>query len=183
MNPREHKIVVLGSMGAGKSTLVRTVAQGRVIDTDVANTDAGSDKLATTVAMDYADLDLPNGDRLRLYGTPGQQRFDFIWPILLQGARGAIVLIDAASGDAEAQFETYLDTLREHAPATPVVVGLSKVDLKPDVDMHAFFERLRLRGQALPLVPFDARDEEQIMMLMDILMSEIESTDLVNLHE
>ncbi|RYE99381.1 MAG: hypothetical protein EOO78_14385 [Oxalobacteraceae bacterium] len=94
---REHKIVVLGSMGAGKSTLVRTLAQGRIVDTDVANTDSASDKLATTVAMDYADLDLPNGDRLRLYGTPGQQRFDFIWPILLQGASGWRVACEAAS--------------------------------------------------------------------------------------
>ena len=74
MSPREHKIVVLGAMGAGKSTLVRALAGDRVVDTDVANTDSASDKLSTTVAMDYADIDLPNGDRLRLYGTPGQAR-------------------------------------------------------------------------------------------------------------
>ena len=75
----EHKVVILGAMGAGKSTLVRAVAGGTVIDTDVLNTDASSSKLATTVAMDYADVNLPNGDRLRLYGTPGQERFSFIW--------------------------------------------------------------------------------------------------------
>ena len=87
---REHKVVVLGGMGSGKSTLVRSIAAGAVIDTDVANSDRlGADKASTTVALDYADIDLPNGERLRLYGTPGQQRFDFLWPILLQGARGA----------------------------------------------------------------------------------------------
>ncbi len=77
---REHKVVVLGGMGSGKSTLVRSIAAGAVVDTDVANSDRlGADKASTTVALDYADIDLPNGERLRLYGTPGQQRFDFLW--------------------------------------------------------------------------------------------------------
>ena len=63
---REHKIVVLGGMGSGKSTLVRAIAAGAVVDTDVPNSDRdGADKASTTVAMDYADIDLPNGDRLR----------------------------------------------------------------------------------------------------------------------
>lgn len=177
---REHKIVVLGSMAAGKSTLVRTLAQGNVVDTDVANTDEGSAKLATTVAMDYADLDLPNGDRLRLYGTPGQQRFDFIWPILLQGASGVVLLVDAAGADAATQLDAYLDTLKQHAPQVPVVVGLSKVDLNPDFDMQGYHAQLDMRGQVLPVIPFDARDSDQIMLLMDVLMSEIESTSLVN---
>lgn len=76
---REHKVVVLGGMGSGKSTLVRSIAAGAVVDTDVANSDRlGADKASTTVALDYADIDLPNGERLRLYGTPGQQRFDFL---------------------------------------------------------------------------------------------------------
>lgn len=176
----EHKIVVLGSMGAGKSTLVRTLAQGRIVDTDVSNTDAGSDKQATTVAMDYADLDLPNGDRLRLYGTPGQQRFDFIWPILLQGASGVVVLVDAASDQAATQLDAYLDALSLHAPGVPLVVGLSKVDLNTGFDLDSYHARLQTRGRVLPLIPFDARDAGQIMLLMDVLMSEIESTSLVN---
>lgn len=179
---REYKIVVLGSMGAGKSTLVRTVSSGQMVDTDVANTDAGSDKLTTTVAMDYADVVLPNGDRLRLYGTPGQQRFEFIWPILLEGAAGVVVLIDAAGGQAATQFESYLDVLREHAARVPTVVGLSKVDLRPDVDLDAYTDRLQQRGQMLPVVPFDAREVDQIMLLMDVLMSEIESAELVAEH-
>ena len=63
---REHKVVVLGGMGSGKSTLVRSIAAGAVIDTDVANSDRiGADKASTTVALDYADIDLPNGERLR----------------------------------------------------------------------------------------------------------------------
>lgn len=176
---REHKIVVLGSMGAGKSTLVRAIAGANVVDTEVANTDPTSSKSATTVAMDYADVDLPNGDRLRLYGSPGQARFDFIWPILLEGARGVVVLVDASLDDAPAHFSSYLDVLDAHAPGTPVVVGLSKLDLVPGRDPGVFLELLERRGRLLPLLPIDAREGTQILLLMDVLMGEIESCELV----
>ncbi|WDS35225.1 GTP-binding protein [Pseudoxanthomonas sp.] len=180
---REHKIVVLGSMGAGKSTLVRTVANGRVVDTDVHNTDASLTKALTTVAMDYADVDLPNGDRLRLVGTPGQARFEFIWPILLTGAAGIVVLVDGASDQAAAHFDTYLDALAAHAPQVPTVVGISRLDLKPDASLDPFHGRLEQRGRPLPVLPLDAREVDQILMVMDVLMSEIESTELVGRHD
>ncbi len=117
---REHKVVVLGGMGSGKSTLVRSIAAGAVVDTDVANSDRlGADKASTTVALDYADIDLPNGERLRLYGTPGQQRFDFLWPILLQGARGAVLLLDARRAGVVAE----LGGLSAGVAAVRIVIG------------------------------------------------------------
>lgn len=179
---REHKIVILGSMGSGKSTLVRALAGAGVVDTEVANTDPASAKAATTVAMDYADVDLPNGDRLRLYGTPGQARFDFIWPILLEGARGAVVLVDASCGDATTQLGAYLEVLDAHARGVPAVIGLSKLDLCADGGPGAFMAWLEARGRVLPLVPVDPREGAQILLLMDVLMSEIESSELVPAH-
>lgn len=188
----EHKIVILGSMGAGKSTLVRAVAQGRVVDTDVDNTDASSAKLATTVAMDYADVALPNGDRMRLFGTPGQTRFSFIWPILLEGAAGALVLIDASGEDASAELDRYLDVLAEHAPTVPMAIGVTKLDLATDTAlapgtamdtaMQRLSARADARGQVVPIVPVDARDAAQILMLMDVLMTQIDTADLVAAH-
>ncbi len=182
MSPREHKIVVLGAMGAGKSTLVRALAGGRVVDTDVANTDTGSDKRSTTVAMDYADIDLPNGDRLRLYGTPGQARFDFIWPVLLQGASGVLVLADASAPAAAGEMDRYLLALRDYAPDVPAAIGLSKLDLAPSADLDALAQRATDLLRALPVVPFDPRSEVAVMLLMDVLMSEIEALELVGSH-
>lgn len=133
--------------GAGRDggrqvhTLVRALAGDRVVDTDVANTDSASDKLSTTVAMDYADIDLPNGDRLRLYGTPGQARFDFIWPVLLQGASGVLVLADASAASVADTLDRYLLALREHAPDVPAAIGLSKLDLAPHADIDALAMR------------------------------------------
>jgi len=177
---REHKIVVLGSMGCGKSTLVRAIAAGAVVDTDVPNSDRqGADKVSTTVAMDYADIDLPNGDRLRLYGTPGQQRFDFIWPILLQGASGVVLLLDATRSAAVDELRTYLEVLREHAAQVPAVIGISRMDLAHGFDLESCASLAGWDERVLPVLPVDARDRDQGLLLMDVLMSEMETRDLV----
>jgi len=175
---REHKIVVMGAMGAGKSTMVRAIASGKVVDTDVANTDTRSSKLATTVAMDYADVDLPNGDRLRLYGTPGQERFDFIWTMLLEGASGVIILLDATAPDLAADIATYLRPLAAHDAQLPVVVGLSKADIAALPDLDGVNAHAAACLRPLPLVPFDARNADEVFMLMDVLMSEVEAISI-----
>ncbi len=180
---REYKVVVLGTMGCGKSTLVRAIAGRDVIDTDVANSDReGADKATTTVAMDYGDIDLPNGDRLRLYGTPGQRRFDFLWPILLQGASGVLLLVDATRvGDGD-ELDSYLQALEQHAAQVPAVIGVSHLDLAPGLDLDACAMRATCAGRWLPVVPVDTRDREQGWSLMDVLMSEIETRALVQAH-
>ena len=180
---REYKVVILGTMGCGKSTLVRAIAGRDVIDTDVANSDReGADKATTTVAMDYGDIDLPNGDRLRLYGTPGQRRFDFLWPILLQGASGVLLLVDATRvGDGD-ELDSYLQALEQHAAQVPAVIGVSHLDLAPGLDLDACAMRATCAGRWLPVVPVDARDREQGWSLMDVLMSEIETRALVQAH-
>jgi hypothetical protein len=180
---REHKIVVLGGMGSGKSTLVRAIAAGAVVDTDVPNSDrAGADKASTTVAMDYADIDLPNGDRLRLYGTPGQQRFDFIWPILLQGASGVVLLLDATRWAAVEELQDYVAVLRQHAADVPAVIGVSRLDLAPSFDLETCTAVAGWGNRMLPVMPVDARNREQGLSLMDVLMSEMEVHELVPGH-
>ena len=180
---REYKVVVLGTMGCGKSTLVRAIAGRDVVDTDVANSDReGADKATTTVAMDYGDIDLPNGDRLRLYGTPGQRRFDFLWPILLQGASGVLLLVDATRVGDDDELDSYLQALEQHAAQVPAVIGVSHLDLAPGLDLDACAMRATCAGRWLPVVPVDARDREQGWSLMDVLMSEIETRALVQVH-
>lgn len=177
---REYKIVVLGSMGCGKSTLVRAIAEGAVIDTDVPNSDRrGADKASTTVAMDYADIDLPNGDRLRLYGTPGQVRFAFLWPILLEGASGAILLVNASAGEPAAQVTAHLDALQEHNAQLPVVIGLTRLDSATAEQAAACEAWLHSYPQPLPALPLDPRDPQQVLTVMDVLMSQIECLALV----
>ena len=168
-----HKIVVLGAMGAGKSTLVRTVASGGVVDTDVLNSDGGSPQLTTTTAMDYADLDLSNGDRLRLFGAPGQARFGFLWPVLLHGAAGVLLLVDATSDCLGEELQHYLQAVEAAAPSVPVVIGVTKYDLVGDDRMVACARRIAAHRRSLPMIPFDARSGRDGLRVIDVLASEL----------
>ncbi|MFE2096969.1 MULTISPECIES: ATP/GTP-binding protein [unclassified Streptomyces] len=101
--PVATKIVVAGGFGVGKTTLVSTVSEITPLQTEALMTEAseGTDdlsatpgKLTTTVAMDYGRITLDDDLVLYLFGTPGQQRFWFMWDDLVRGAIGAVVLAD-----------------------------------------------------------------------------------------
>lgn len=97
------KVVVAGGFGTGKTTLVGSVSEIPPLVTEEVLTQASigvdditgvEDKSSTTVALDFGRITISNDVVLYLFGTPGQDRFWFIWDELAQGAVGAIVLVD-----------------------------------------------------------------------------------------
>ncbi|MGP4006228.1 GTP-binding protein [Streptomyces sp. 4N124] len=101
--PVATKIVIAGGFGVGKTTLVTAVSEITPLQTEALMTQASEDtddltgtpeKLTTTVAMDYGRLTLDDDLVLYLFGTPGQQRFWFMWDDLVRGAIGAVVMAD-----------------------------------------------------------------------------------------
>ncbi|CAL9527089.1 hypothetical protein SUDANB58_03966 [Streptomyces sp. enrichment culture] len=101
--PIATKIVVAGGFGVGKTTLVTSVSEITPLQTEALMTEASEDhddltatpdKLTTTVAMDFGRITLDDDLVLYLFGTPGQQRFWFMWDDLVRGAIGAVVMAD-----------------------------------------------------------------------------------------
>src|SRR5262249_3830359 len=103
-NLMEAKIVFTGPPNAGKTTAIGALRDVPPIVTDVSNHDAGLAKMRTTVGMDYGLVSLGDGEQVRLFGTPGQSRFDFMWRILVRNAIGIAILIDNSQPEALAQL-------------------------------------------------------------------------------
>jgi signal recognition particle receptor subunit beta len=103
----EYKILFTGTMGAGKTTAIASISEVPPVVTDVANTDRAIGKPRTTVGLDFGQITLDSGDRLRLFGTPGQSRFDFMWKLLVKNALGLIILTDNSRPDPIGDLDVY----------------------------------------------------------------------------
>lgn len=154
------KILVVGPLGVGKTTLIGTVSEIRPLSTEAMMTQAGarydtlvdSGKTTTTVALDFGRITIDGALVLYLFGTPGQQRFLPAWRDLARGALGALALVDTR--DLAASFDA-LGNLEELG--LPFAVAVNVFPGSP----HHSADELRSALDLLPgtpLVECDARD-------------------------
>ena len=170
------KLIFAGPPGAGKTTAIAAISDTPPVCTDVAATDALADiKETTTVAMDYGELTLADGQRLFLYGTPGQDRFDFMWQILATGSLGLIVLIDNTRPDPVADLAFYIDSFRELIDEAACVVGITRADEGPP--LGAYYDLLAQKQCAMPVLEVDAREKQDVLRLLDAFLAVLEYAD------
>lgn len=171
------KIVIAGEMGVGKTTALRAIADAPPVDTEVPISGGPiGDKTTTTVAFDFSTVRVDDDMEVHVYGLPGQKQFDFMRPIVCQGALGVILLLDATDPEIAGHCRDWVDSLRAIDPALRMVVGVTKSDLSRSFSLRSVRQALAACGTEAPIVTCDARDPEQCLQLMRILLVSIGET-------
>jgi signal recognition particle receptor subunit beta len=174
----EHVILFAGPMGAGKSTAIETLSEIEVVRTEAENTERDVvDKPTTTVALDYGEITIGDEEKVRLYGVPGQRRFDFMWQILRERAIGLVLLVNNDAPDPVAQMLEFLEEFGELYSRGGVVVGVSRSDVSPTPSLAEYSAALSAaRPDALiPVFSVDARNEAHMRMVLMTLILNIET--------
>jgi signal recognition particle receptor subunit beta len=168
---KNYKIVFTGPAGAGKTTAIRTLSDIPVVQTEAAATDQVRQlKPATTVAMDYGMMKLANGDKVNIYGTPGQKRFDFMWDILSQDAQGMVLMINATAPNPVDDLRLFCSHFRPFIDSDTLVVAVTHADqVKFDVTTLLMNE-LQQQGAAPRVMEVDARQRKTMALLVESLI-------------
>lgn len=169
--PTVYKLVFAGPVGAGKSTAIQSLSDIEVVRTEAnASDDVKLMKKTTTVAMDYGLMKLPSGDQVRLYGTPGQKRFDFMWDILTENALGLVLMLRGSAPDPVADLRTYVTEFREFIDRTALVVGVTHTDQGGWQARQLIAQELVNMGLPPVAMDTDARNREHMATLIKSLI-------------
>ncbi len=166
----QHKIIFTGPVGAGITTAISTLSDIATVKTDAASSDTS--QTATTVAMDYGVMQLDGGEKIHLYGTPGQERFDFMSDILTTGGIGLILLLDNTRPDPFQDMRCFLEAFDPFIKSTAVAIGVTQMDLSHKPSIAAYHRQLQSMRYPLkpPVFAVDAREYNDVSLLVRALL-------------
>ena len=177
---RELKLLFAGPMGSGKTTAIRAISDIPPVNTEAANIDREQHaKAETTVGLDYGETSLEGGDKLRLYGLPGQARFDFMWKIVSHGALGVVLLADNSRPGALAELDLYLDAFDGLARSASMVIGVGRLNTGAS-RIADYADVLGRRGLRLPIFAVDVRKRDDVLLLLEALLQQIEAYETIH---
>lgn len=167
------KIVVTGSFAAGKTQFIRSISDIDPVTTDYSTTiaDERDLKAETTVALDFGTIAIHDKLTLYLFGTPGQERFDYMWEHLALGCIGYIVLVDSCRPAYFGETQRLMERFAEITDA-PFVVAANKQD--DPAALPPFYVRRRLGvSTEIPVLPCVGNDRASVKTVLISLLKHI----------
>lgn len=172
----DYKVLFTGSVCSGKTTAIRSLSDIETVDTDASVSDSAiRRKKKTTIAMDYGVLDLSDSARLHLYGTPGQERFKFMWELmmsdLVHDAEALVLLVDNTRNDPFKDIRFYVEEFRDFIVRRRLIIAVTHSDEQADPDHDYYMEELKSMGLFTSVIFIDARDPASVLKIVSELVS------------
>ncbi len=167
----QYKIIFTGPVGAGKTTAISSISDVPLIKTEeIASDMTKLRKAETTVAMDYGIMNLKGNEKIHLYGTPGQERFDFMWDILTKGGIGLVLLLDNSRADPFKDMQFFLNSFADFIQETGVAIGVTQMDISAYPTIDEYHQHLQESNIKVPIFSVDARKKNDVSILVQALM-------------
>jgi len=174
-----QRVAFVGPFGVGKTTALRAISDIDVVDTDVTTTERRADlpgKTHTTVGFDYGELKLEDGQRIGLFGLPGQDRFHAVWRTVLPGASAVVLWIYGDQPDAPKELENWLQALKGCVALEILSVAVTRLSgTMQDIDgqLMPLRDVLARFNPVAPLIAADPRQSEDVRLAVAIALAAV----------
>lgn len=169
---KKFRVVITGTVGAGKTTFVKTASDIEVVEIERDITEERiSVKEKTTVAFDFGKLVLGENMDLHIYGTPGQSRFDFMWDILIKGADYYILLVAANQPNGFSYAREILNFMNERVQV-PFMIGMTHLDCPDALSPEEIAESLGIANTENfpPIVAVNPHVKNSVIEALSVLI-------------